>query len=238
MTVHFLEKSIRSLYRSLEKANSADRAGRAEGFLQAAGPEIKLAAWAIAVIVAIAAHSLLLIASLLIFGTLLGLASRIPIGNLCSFVWLPVLGFAGALAVPAIFLTPGTELLRLPVLHWTITRQGLTSFGYLMLRSETTGTFTMLVVFSTPLPKLLRALHNLRMPRVVVALIAMTYRYIFLLLRMSLEMFQSRRSRLVTNLTGAERRKLIASTAGVLVTKSYALSQDVYDAMRARGYRA
>ena len=100
------------------------------------------------------------------------------------------------------------------------------------------ATFTMLVVFSTPFPKLLRALHNLRMPRVVVALIAMTYRYIFLLLRMSLEMFQSRRSRLVTNLTGAERRKLIASTAGVLVTKSYALSQDVYDAMRARGYRA
>jgi energy-coupling factor transporter transmembrane protein EcfT len=96
----------------------------------------------------------------------------------------------------------------------------------------------MLLVFSTPLPKLLRALHHLRVPGVVVTLVAMTYRYIFLLLRLSLEMFQSRRSRLVTNLTPTERRKLISSTAGVLVTKSYALSQDVYDAMRARGYRA
>ncbi|HEX4230425.1 MAG TPA: cobalt ECF transporter T component CbiQ [Bryobacteraceae bacterium] len=238
MTAHFLEKSIHSLYRSIDKANSADRTGRDGGLLQALRPEVKLAVWLIAIIAAIAAHSLLFIAGLLGLGVLLGVASRIPLSLLVSFVWLPVLGFAGLLAVPAIFLTPGRELLRLPILNWTVTQQGLTSFGYLILRSETTATCTMLLVFSTPLPKLLRALHNLRVPRVVVTLVAMTYRYIFLLLRLSLEMFQSRRSRLVTNLTGSERRKLISSTAGVLVTKSYALSQDVYDAMRSRGYRA
>lgn len=238
MTAHFLEKSIHSLYRSIEKANSADRTGREGGLLQTLGPEIKLAAWLIAIIAAIAAHSLLFIACLLGVVTLIGVGSRISPGLLCSFVWLPVLGFAGVLAVPAIFVTPGHEVLRLPMLNWTITQQGLTSFGYLILRSETTATCTMLLVFSTPLPKLLRALQNLRVPGVVVTLVAMTYRYIFLLLRMSLEMFQSRRSRLVTNLTGSERRKLVSSTAGVLVTKSYALSQDVYDAMRSRGYRA
>jgi cobalt ECF transporter T component CbiQ len=238
MTAHFLEKSIHSLYRSIEKANSADRTGRGGGFLQALRPEIKLAVWLIAIIAAIAAHSLLFIACLLALAAVFGVASRISLGLLCSFVWLPVLGFSGVLAVPAVFLTPGRELLRLPLINWQVTQQGLTSFGYLLLRSETTATCTMLLVFSTPLPKLLRALHNLRVPGVVVTLVAMTYRYIFLLLRMSLEMFQSRRSRLVTNLTGSERRKLVASTAGVLVTKSYALSQDVYDAMRSRGYRA
>jgi cobalt/nickel transport system permease protein len=238
MTAHFLEKSIHSLYRSIEKANSADRTGREGGFLQTLRPEIKLAAWLIAIIAAIAAHSLPFIACLLGVVTLVGVGSRISLGLLCSFVWLPVLGFAGVLAVPAIFLTPGREVLCIPMLNWTITQQGLTSFGYLILRSETTATCTMLLVFSTPLPKLLRALQNLRVPGVVVTLVAMTYRYIFLLLRISLEMFQSRRSRLVTNLTGRERRKLVSSTAGVLVTKSYALSQDVYDAMRSRGYRA
>jgi cobalt ECF transporter T component CbiQ len=238
MTAHFLERSIRSLYRSIDKANRADRTGREGGFLQALRAEIKLAVWAIAIIATIAAHSLLLIGCLFAIVVALGIASRISLGLLCSFVWLPVLGFAGLLAVPAIFLTPGRELLRLPLVHWEVTHQGLTSFSYLLLRSETTATCTMLLVFSTPLPKLLRALHNLRVPGVVVTLVAMTYRYIFLLLRMSLEMFQSRRSRLVANLTGSERRKLISSTAGVLVTKSYALSQDVYDAMRSRGYRA
>jgi cobalt/nickel transport system permease protein len=235
---NFLERSIRSLYRSIEKANIADRAGRGGGFLQTLKPEAKLAVWLIAIVAAIAAHSLLFVACLLVIAASLGVASRISLAHFCSFVWLPVLGFAGVLAIPAIFLTPGREQLRLPLLNWPVTQQGLTSFGYLILRSETTATCTMLLVFSTPLPQLLRALHNLRVPAVVVTLVAMTYRYIFLLLGMSLEMFQSRRSRLVTNLTASERRRLISSTAGVLVTKSYALSQDVYDAMRARGYRA
>ncbi|MGC2659699.1 MAG: cobalt ECF transporter T component CbiQ [Bryobacteraceae bacterium] len=234
----FLEKSVHSLYRSLENANAADRAGRLGGFLQRLRPEGKLGVWAIALLATIATHSLVVMCCLLICAALLGVSSHISIGRLCTFVWLPVMGFAGILAIPAIFLTPGHELLRLPLLHWPVTSQGLTTSCRLLLRSETTATWTMLLVFSTSLPKLLRALHNLRVPGVVVALVAMTYRYIFLLLRLSLEMFESRRSRVVANLTGSERRKLISSTAGVLVTKSYALSQDVYDAMRSRGYRA
>lgn len=233
----FLEKSIRSLYRSLENANAADRTGRDSAFLQRLRPEVKLAAWALVIIAAIVAHSLLFIAALLLGISAIGVTSRIPLEHSWSFVWLPVLGFAGVLAIPAVFLTPGTILWRLPIVHWTVTNQGLTSFGYLILRAETTATCTMLLVFSTPAPKLLRALQNLRIPGVLVTLVAMTYRYIFLLLRLSLEMFESRRSRLVGPLTATERRTLMASTAGVLVTKSYALSQDVYDAMRARGYR-
>jgi cobalt ECF transporter T component CbiQ len=233
----FLEKSIRSLYRSLENANAADRTGHDPAFLQRLRPEVKLAAWALVIVAAIVAHSLVLITVLLLAISVIGTASRIPLGHFWSFVWLPVLGFAGILAIPAIFLTPGTAVLQLPIVHWTVTNQGFSSFGYLILRAETTATCTMLLVFSTPTPKLLRALQNLRVPGVLVALVAMTYRYIFLLLRLSLEMFESRRSRLVGPLTATERRTLMASTAGVLVTKSYALSQDVYDAMRSRGYR-
>ncbi len=66
----------------------------------------------------------------------------------------------------------------------------------------------------------------------------MTYRYVFLLLSTAREMLDSRRSRLVGNLPGPERRRLLVGAAGVLLAKSLQLSGDVYLAMRSRGFRS
>jgi energy-coupling factor transporter transmembrane protein EcfT len=65
----------------------------------------------------------------------------------------------------------------------------------------------------------------------------MTYRYIFLMIASAREMFESRRSRMVGELEGADRRRLAVATAGVLLSKSLQLSQDVYLAMQSRGFR-
>jgi energy-coupling factor transporter transmembrane protein EcfT len=50
-------------------------------------------------------------------------------------------------------------------------------------------------------------------------------------------MFESRRSRMVGKLEGPERRRVAASSAGVLMSKSLQLSGDVYNAMLSRGFR-
>jgi energy-coupling factor transporter transmembrane protein EcfT len=49
-------------------------------------------------------------------------------------------------------------------------------------------------------------------------------------------MFESRRSRMVGKLEAAERRRVAASSAGVLMSKSLQLSGDVYGAMLSRGF--
>ena len=68
-------------------------------------------------------------------------------------------------------------------------------------------------------------------------MLAMTYRYVFLFVETAFQMFESRRSRTVGTLKPSDQRHMAARTAGVLLSKSVALSNDVYLAMQARGFR-
>ena len=68
-------------------------------------------------------------------------------------------------------------------------------------------------------------------------MLAMTYRYVFLFVETAVQMFESRRSRTVGTLKPSDQRQMAARTAGVLLSKSVALSNDVYLAMQARGFR-
>jgi energy-coupling factor transporter transmembrane protein EcfT len=67
-------------------------------------------------------------------------------------------------------------------------------------------------------------------------MLAMTHRYIFLLIETANQMFESRQSRMVGVLSGVEQRRMAGRTAGVLLTKSVDLSGDVYLAMQSRGF--
>jgi energy-coupling factor transporter transmembrane protein EcfT len=65
----------------------------------------------------------------------------------------------------------------------------------------------------------------------------MTFRYIFLLVQTAQDMLLSRRSRIVGRMDGMDSRRLLSSTAGVLLGKSVQMSDDVYQAMTSRGFR-
>ena len=68
-------------------------------------------------------------------------------------------------------------------------------------------------------------------------MLAMTHRYVFLLVETANQMFESRQSRTVGRLPGPERRRMTARTAGVLLSKSMELSNDVYLAMQSRAFQ-
>ena len=78
---------------------------------------------------------------------------------------------------------------------------------------------------------------RLRLPKEAIVMLAMTYRYVFLLAETAGQMFESRRSRTVGVLKPADQRHMAARTAGVLLSKSIALSDEVYVAMQSRGFR-
>jgi energy-coupling factor transporter transmembrane protein EcfT len=58
-----------------------------------------------------------------------------------------------------------------------------------------------------------------------------------LLLHTACDFFEARRSRLVGKLDARARRQLLAASTGVLLGKSLQLSEDVFAAMQARGFR-
>jgi energy-coupling factor transporter transmembrane protein EcfT len=104
------------------------------------------------------------------------------------------------------------------------------------LRVETAVTLTTALVLSTPWTQILRGLRSLWVPAEVITMLAMTHRYIFLLIETANQMFESRQSRMVGELSGAEQRRMAGRTAGVLLTKSMDLSGEVYLAMQSRGF--
>jgi cobalt ECF transporter T component CbiQ len=229
----FIERTIFNLSMGLNFAALAEDSARSSGILQRVDPRVKVVG-ALAMIVAVAlTRSLAAIAGTFLFAIFLAALSRISPFTLARLVWTPVLIFTGCIALPAIFLTPGDPV------HpgWPVTSQGLRTAGFLLLRAETAVSLSTLLVLTTRWAHILKALRVLRLPVVFVVILGMTYRYLFVILQTALDMFESRESRTVGILPGPERRRLVTATVGVLLSKSYHLSNDVHLAMQSRGFR-
>lgn len=233
----FLERTIEGLYQATERALYAENSAVNGGLLQRLDARVKVAGLFALILATALATGLWVIAAIFALGVVLATLSRISFGVLATRVWIGALAFTGVIAVPALFLTPGVALCRVPGLKWTVTAQGLTTASYLLLRVETAATLALLLVFTTPWMHVLKALRVFRVPVVFVVILGMTSRYILLLLETAHEMFESRQSRAVGALEGAERRRMAVASAGVLLSRTFQLSGDVYLAMQARGFR-
>lgn len=233
----FLERTTAGFVDALEHAFYAEEVARADGLLQRLDARVKLLGLLALILPAAASRRLSVLAALFAVAVLLAALSRVPFRVLMKRVWIAVLLFTGVIAFPAPFVTPGRAVYQLPWLGWTVTAQGLESAAFLILRVETAATLCVLLVMTTRWNHVLKALRVLRVPAVLVTILGMTYRYVFLVLQSAHEMFESRRSRMVGELSGKERRRVAASSAGVLMSKTFDLSSEVYLAMQSRGFR-
>jgi cobalt/nickel transport system permease protein len=144
------------------------------------------------------------------------------------------------IAAPALFLTPGEALWRLPLFGGAsvpIRAQGVRTALLLLARVETAVTLSALLVLTTPWMHLLKALRTLLVPVEVIALLAMTHRYVILLAETANQMFESRQSRMVGRLSGAQQRRMMVNSGGVLLSKTMEMGDQVSVAMQARGFR-
>ena len=233
----FVERTARGLLDATSRALFAEDMAAASGFLQHLDPRVKLAGIGALIVATVAVHRLWVLAAILGAGAVLALASHIPVRLLAARVWLAVPAFTGAIALPAIFLTPGAALWRVPLLGWPVTEPGLRGAAFLLLRAETAATLSMLLILTTLWTRLLHALRYFRAPAALVAILGMSYRYMFLFLTTARDMFESRESRLVGVLAPSDRRRLAAASAGVLLGKTLQVSGEVHMAMQARGFR-
>lgn len=232
-----VERTVDGLLRVMDRALEAEAGAARPGLLQSVDPRVKLAGLLSLVAAVALSHRLEVVAALVVFGLVLAAVSQVRLLALVSGAWLVAVSLSLALALPAVFLTPGSAVAELPLLGWKVTSTGLTSAAYLVLRVTASATFGFLLVFTTPWPRVLRALRAFGIPVVCVAVLGMTYRYILLLLEAAHDMFVARRSRTVGRLTAGERRRLAGQHAGVLLGRSLQLGGEVYLAMQARGFR-
>ena len=237
MSTGVLGKTVRGFTEALTQTLVAEDSAHEHGLLQALDPRVKLVGLLALVVAAALSRKLAVMAALFGLGIVLALASRLSLWSLAKRVWVVAFGFTFMIAAPALFLTPGEAVYRLPLGSLAITAQGLRSALVLIARVETAVTLSTLLVLTTPWMHLLKALRTLLVPVEVIMLLAMTHRYVVLLTETANAMFESRQSRVVGRLKGHEQRRLMVNTGGVLLSKTLEMGNQVFLAMQARGFR-
>jgi cobalt ECF transporter T component CbiQ len=233
----FIESTTIGFARALSRALMSEEIARQRGLLQALDPRVRVVGLFALVLAVTLSRRLTVVLALFLVAAIMAVLSKVGIGTLAKRVWLVVLAFTGVIALPAIFVTPGNPIATFADGSLHITAQGVASAALLIARVETAVTLTTLLILCTPWVHVLKALNWFRLPHEVTAMLAMTHRYVFLLVETASQMFESRHSRTVGRLQGAEQRRMAARTAGVLLSKSVDLSNDVYLAMQSRGFR-
>ena len=229
--------TMRHLARAGTRAQTAERLANANGLLQSLDPRVKVVGLLALVIGSALAANLAVLLALIGVGTALAYFSGVRVLGLARRLWLRLLLFTGPLALPAVFLTPGDVVFRLPMLDLPATAQGLRGAAFLVLRAEAATTFSLLLVLCTPWAHVLKALRVVHVPATLVLLLAMTQRYIFLMLQVARDMCEARQSRTVGELTRADQRRWAIASVGVLLQETFELSSEIHLAMLARGFR-
>jgi cobalt/nickel transport system permease protein len=239
----FVEKTLAGGADVLRQAMFSEDVARGGGLLQRLDARVKVVSLlALLVVAALVRHVPVLLAMYLVT-LVLAAASGLPIGFFVKRVWLFIPVFTGVVVLPATFsfVTPGEVVA--PLWHWHghpvgLTRQGLVGAGLIVARVATSVSLVVLLTLTTPWTRLLAALRALAVPRIFILVIGMAYRYLFLLLNSVTDMFQARKARSVAAQVDVKAgRSFVAAAAGALFGKSYALSEEVHQAMVARGYR-
>lgn len=239
----FVDKTLTGASDLLRQVMFSDDVARQQGLLQQLDPRLKLISLLVVLVALGLAHHIEILIVGYLLALALALASRLPLGFFVRRVWLFVPLFTGIVVLPATLsvVTPGHVVLQLWTWHGQpggFTAPGLASAALVVTRVATSISLVVLVTLTTPWVRLLAALRALGVPRPFVLIIGMSYRYIFLLLGAVTDMYEARKSRTI----GAQRhdgtaRAFLGTSAGALFGKAHHLSEEVHQAMTARGYR-
>lgn len=149
-------------------------------------------------------------------------------------------------ALPLVFYTKGAIAYSLTIGSWEIiaTHEGITRFASIAFKSWLSVQVAIVLASSTTFPDLLIAMRTLRVPRLLVAIFSLMWRYLFVLADEALRLMRARSSRSGIS-TGSSKKigrsiawraKVTGGMAGNLFVRAIERSDRIYTAMLARGY--
>jgi cobalt ECF transporter T component CbiQ len=231
----FLERNLSRLTEVLQESVFAEEAALLPGWLQRLDPRVKLSGFLLILLASAFSHSMMIIVGLLLFSIVLAAGSRLFGLSFLRRVWIFMPFYTALVALPALFITPGEPAFRLGAL--TVTQQGVRAAAFLTLRVAVSVSFMLLMVLTTSWPVLLKALRSLGFPRLFIFLLSVTYRYIYVLLSSANALFLARKSRKLGPEAWQSTSRWTGALFGSLLEKSYVLGNEVFLAMKARGFR-
>lgn len=145
-------------------------------------------------------------------------------------------------AFPLLFTVPGPTAFSVGSVQ--ISMIGLERFASIALKSWISVQAAILLATTTQFPDLLQAMRALRLPRLLVAIIGLMWRYIFVIVDEVLRMLRARAARSGVSVDASLRSggsvvwraRVTGGMAGSLFLRSLERSDRIYAAMVARGY--
>lgn len=247
----YIRNSILELSQALDQELHSEEMARQKGFLQGMEPRLKLLLVLAMILLVGLTHDVRIMLAVLLLSVIFMRLSRLPVWTLLKRIWFTIPLFTLLLALPAALnlINPGAPLLvignvslelvlggyRIPEQIF-ISQPGARAVLFIFLRVGLSISWGVLLVCTTPIHSLVKAMRGLKLPSLLVMIFELSIRYLALLIGMALEMFEARQVRSVGELSLQERQRQVGSAVGALFIRSMQMSEEMYEAMTARGY--
>jgi len=233
----FVERSIRGALSFFKEAIFADETASLPGVLQSLDPRIKIVTVLCSLLLVLFTRSLAVLAVVYLLSLLIAVISRIRLGFFLKRTWVFIPLFSLLIAIPAIFsfVSPGESVMSAGAFH--ITRRGLMSAGFFIGRVITSVSLVVLLSMTTRHFDLLKALRFFGIPQMFVMVLGICYRYLYLFVEIVENTHRAIRSRAGSGMHHRKGQKVVAWNIAHLWMRSYALNEQVYNAMVSRGFR-
>jgi cobalt/nickel transport system permease protein len=221
------------------------------GFFQNLDPRLKVLFLVFFVVIVSLKRDIFPEVMITLFMALMVALSRIDFVRFYSKIMGLTFFFGFLVVFPAAFnvITPGEVILPVATLpraydFWIyhipreigLTRQGTEGVVMLCLRVMNSLTISLLVIHTTPLHKIIKALKVFRVPDTFLLIITLSYKYIFVFAKTVENMYLARKSRLMGMVKNDEARMWIAGRIVFMFRKTMARYDEVFSAMVARGF--
>ncbi|MBI5969807.1 MAG: cobalt ECF transporter T component CbiQ [Deltaproteobacteria bacterium] len=238
----FVEKTLANLESFLRDTLYGENASAKQGLLQGITPHVRIAG----IIILVASSAMTANAAMLGFivavAAIITLASRVSFKTAAKRV-APSFVFTFILSLPVFFsfMTPGAEVFGaggagINGLRVSVTREGFFSAAFFLTRVTTAVWLASLVVETTTQGDFFKGMIRLPIPAFFVTALFMTFRYMFILVKIAEDAALARKSRVIRVAALSESQRWFASRATFMLKRSIALAQEVNMAMASRGF--
>lgn len=223
---NFIDKTLDEFNRVLKKALLFEE--KKDSFLSAINERVKIVSL---LVLLITISFLSKIESILLFyilSLLIGYFGKINLKELLKRTWSFIPLFTFIIAIPVIFINPIN-------LSLGFSKQGFLNAIRFVLRVATSISYIQLLIMSTSWIKILSSLRALGVPSLIITIISMTYRYIFVLLKLAEDLYLAKKSKTINIKNLKKEQHFSANSIGIIAIKSHELSKEISQGMLSRG---
>jgi len=251
VTFSFLERGIDHLAGVVRNGYAQWECSSQRGLFQRIDARVKVLFLLFFILIVSLKRDVLPETCILIFVFVLTLLSRLSLFKVYRRVFFLGFVFGFLVALPSAFNVITNGEIVFPIVRlsrsyhfWVyripadvgITREGIHTVAMLTLRVVNSLSVSFLVLHTTPFHDIIRALKVLKVPDSFLIIITLCYKYIFIFSKTVEEMYLSKKSRILRELSSAEAREWIAGRMAFIFRKSRVRCEEVFKAMIGRGF--